>query len=419
MKIAYCSLLLPEEKHITERVKGHLSGVSLHRFTNAINSGLDDNLTSPIKVFNIINTLNYPNFPDLIFHTEKWSHMQGAEDLHIGYINLFGVKYITQEINLKRKLNRWVREQKDDKVILCVHDCYYPSVRAVLKIKKKYQDKIITCLISGDIPGKFELKSQYKDNIKQKLINNMSVKIREMAKEFDSFVLQTKYMAEGFEVENKPVCVVECAFLSSIYTVSSNYKKYVQPEKKIVFYAGSLRKEYDILHLVRAFELIQDDQFELWMAGGGNAEDEIKQYAMKDDRIKFLGFIPAQEVVDRQEAATILVSPRKSDHDYVKYSFPSKTMECLASGKPYIAHKLPCEPEEYREYICYPESETDEDLAKKIVEVSTMDVSKREQIGEASKNFILNKKNPKAICERIVRFWSALIRGDENGYVGK
>ena len=60
-----------------------------------------------------------------------------------------------------------------------------------------------------------------------------------------------------------------------------------------------------------------------------------------------------------------------------------------------------------------------EDLAKKIVEVSTMDVSKREQIGEASKNFILNKKNPKAICERIVRFWSALIRGDENGYVGK
>ena len=71
MKIAYCSLLLPEEKRLAERTRGRLPGVSLHKFTRALIKGLDENLTEPIKVLNIINTLNYPNFPDLIFKTEK------------------------------------------------------------------------------------------------------------------------------------------------------------------------------------------------------------------------------------------------------------------------------------------------------------------------------------------------------------
>ena len=405
MKIAYCSLLLPEEKKLAERAKGHLSGVSLHKFTKAIISGLDQNLTEPIKVFNIINTLNYPKFPEIFFHKEKWNHSRNADDVHIGYVNLFGVKYLTQEYGLFREIDHWVKTIKNEPFILCVHHNYYPMMKAALKIKKKYGNQVVLCLISGDIPGKFGLKSQYKDSIKQKMIEKMEKRILLMVKKFDCFVLQTKYMAEGFCVDDKPVCVLECTYLPSAYKLSSKFAEYNKEGKKIIFYAGSLRKEYDALHLLDAFRYIDGDDYEFWLAGGGNAVEQIKEQSRLDNRIKFLGFISPQEVYDRQQAATVLVSPRKSDHFFVRYSFPSKTMECLASGIPYVAHKLPCEPEEYGKYIQYPDDETAEALANKLVEICNLSKEERKMLGERGKDFIVNNKNPKVMCERIVKFW--------------
>ena len=84
-------------------------------------------------------------------------------------------------------------------------------------------------------------------------------------------------------------------------------------------------------------------------------------------------------------------------------------MECLASGKPYIAHKLPCEPEEYSSYIQYPEDESDEALGNKIIEICNISDEERRIIGEKGKEFITTYKNPKAMCERIVRFWETLL----------
>ena len=98
--------------------------------------------------------------------------------------------------------------------------------------------------------------------------------------------------------------------------------------------------------------------------------------------------------------ATVLVSPRKSNHVFVKYSFPSKTMECLASGKPYIAHKLPCEPEEYGMFIQYPDDESDEALGKKIEEICDASDEERETIGEKGREFIIKEKNPEKMCKR-------------------
>ena len=115
MNIAYCSLLLPEEKKLSERTKKRLVGISVHKVTKAEIEGIDANLEKPVTIFNIINTLNYPHFPTLMFKTEKWSHTCGASDIHIGYINLFGIKYITQAHNLYKRLNAWVKSKKKEK----------------------------------------------------------------------------------------------------------------------------------------------------------------------------------------------------------------------------------------------------------------------------------------------------------------
>lgn len=405
MNIAYCSILLPEEKKIAERTKAKLSGISLHKFTRAVISGLDANLDTPVKVFNIINTVNYPKFPQLIFRTERWHHVPQSDDWHIGYINLFGIKYITQCAGLYKKLCSWVMSLNGEPCLICVHNIYLPAMQAAFMVRKKIGDRVKLCLITGDMNGKYGLPSQNKANLKQFLLKGVNRRIDKLATKFDSFVFATEPMADAFGVQDKPHVVVECAYLAPEY---SSIDKDARPEsgKKIIFYAGSVRKEYGIPHLLNAFELIRDDDYELRLAGDGNCADLVKEYAAKDKRIKFLGFITPQEVDKNQNEATILISPRiATGHEFVKYSFPSKTMESLASGKPYIAHRLPCDPPEYADYIQYAEDESDESLKEKIVEICELSDSERDDIGKRALDFINREKNPVVMTKRIIEMW--------------
>lgn len=408
MNIAYCSLLLPEEKRLAERSKKRLSGISLHKFTRAVIQGLDANQDTPISIFNIINTLNYPNFPDLIFKTEKWSHAEGAEDWHIGYINLFGIKYITQSVGLYKKLCQWVESKPGEECIICVHHIYYPAMKAACKLRKKYGDRIKLCLITGDMIGQYGLAQQFKPNLKERMIQRMGKKIDAMAKSFDCFVFATKDMADGFGVADKPFTVLECAYTEPVYANDTPDNSLNPEGNKVIFYAGALRVEYGIKHLLDAFSMIRDDSYRLWLAGGGAAEPLIREYAEKDPRIEFLGFLTPQQVDLRQKNATVLISPRTSELEFVKYSFPSKTMECLASGKPYIAHRLPCDPPEYGNHIQYAQDETDEALRDRIVQICELPEQERAEIGRKAQRFIADEKNPRVMCKRVIDLWNSL-----------
>lgn len=409
MNIAYCSLLLPEEKKLSERTKERLSGISLHKLSTAVISGIEHNTDKPVSIFNIINTLNYPKFPQIIFKTENWSHVNGGKDWHIGYVNLIGIKYLTQAWNQYRKLDAWIKEHSGERCLICVHHIYYPSMLAATMIKKRYGERVITCLMTGDMNGKYGLVSQFKPNLKQRMLHFVENCIDTMAQKFDCFIFVTKEMAKGFHVEKKPFVVMECTYTAPIYISERESLNLTGAEERIIFYAGALREEYGVIHLLRAFSLIKDNRYRLWLAGGGAAESRIREFADRDRRIEFLGFITPQEVDRRQKAATVLISPRTAQYEFVKYSFPSKTMECLASGKPYIAHRLPCDPPEYGDYIQYADNETDEGLCKKIIEICELPQRERDVLGKRAQRFIQSEKNPNVMCKCIVEMWQRMV----------
>lgn len=410
MKVAYCSLLLPEEKKLSERSKERLSGISNHKVTVATIEGIDKNLGYPVDIFNIINTVNYPRFPQLIFKTEKWNHSKLIQhiDYHLGYINLFGIKYVSQYLKMLNKLKEWIKQLGEEDGLICVHNIYLPTMMAVVKLRNKYNKKIRICLNTGDVPGAYGLQSQYKRNLKQYLTEKIVNKnILKLAKEFDCFVFVTGEMAKAFGVSNKPFTVVECAYTQPPYDGSIGNR--IVTEKKIIFYAGAIREEYGITHLLKAFSKIDNPDYRLQIAGGGSADSIVKEYAEKDSRVEFLGFITPQEVLRRQLSATVLVSPRQSKHEYVKYSFPSKSVDSLASGVPYVAHRLPCDPPEYSDYINYTEDESDDGLCKKLIEICEKSEEERVEIGQKAKNFILTRKNPVVMTENIVSMWKNIL----------
>lgn len=379
----------------------HPNGTAGHKFQVNLLNGLTKNFKN-VYVVNASLVRYYPCYPQKIIKEKFFSINGKVVGKSVGFLNLFGINYFSKYVSLKRELKKYVDNNvgKDEKCVIITFNSYLPIQLSVLNLKRKRKN-ICTCNVIGDIFSQNGIAWFKSHGLLKALILNRMVKFADkLSRKFDCFAFLTKDMAYALKVENKPFVVME-----GMYTIDNSYENTVLSEnlnEKIIFYAGSLREEYGILHLIKAFEMIDNSEYRLYLAGSGGTETYIKECSEKDSRIKFLGFITPNEVDKWQKKAAVLVSPRISkNNEFVKYSFPSKTMECLASGTPYIAHRLPCDPPEYANYIQYADDESDEALARKIKEICSMQESERNAIGAKAKKFIEEEKNPAVMTKRI------------------
>jgi len=77
----------------------------------------------------------------------------------------------------------------------------------------------------------------------------------------------------------------------------------------------------------------------------------------------------------------------------VKYSFPSKTMEYMASGTPVLTTVLPGMPKEYHPYVFLLEDETADGIADMLTKVLAHSDEELFQKGNEARTFVLEQKN--------------------------
>lgn len=88
------------------------------------------------------------------------------------------------------------------------------------------------------------------------------------------------------------------------------------------------RKRIDIL--VNEFKKIKDDSFELWIAGGGCERANLEKLAVNDNRIKFLGRVPEEEMMSFYKNIDIFAFPTLCE------GFGIPIVEAAACGRPVI-----------------------------------------------------------------------------------
>ncbi len=400
MKIIFCAMMF---ENVEEDIRKSVSPnpVSGHIFQENLLKGFAAN-GCDLSVINVPRIRRYPDYPQIFFKKKQIRWNDQVDMVHIGFLNLFGVNRITQTMQVYRELKRQVKAAKGEPVVVFTFNSYLQTTKAMLAVRKKFSN-VHVCNVIGDLHSSFGIATSQR-GLRGKGISNIEQKQDELAKQFDSFVFLTKYMAEALKVTDKPYVVME-----GLYPPKEEKENTAATREKTVFYAGNTCKEYGMEHLLRAFTAIADPDFRLRIAGKGGDEDLIREYEKKDPRITFLGFITPEEVQKNQREATVLINARTPDREYVKYSFASKTLECLASGKPYIAHRLPCDPLEYEDYILYAADESDEALQDKIVEICCLPAEEREAIGKKCREFILKEKNPQKMCQRVLAMWNAQV----------
>ena len=215
--------------------------------------------------------------------------------------------------------------------------------------------------------------------------------LKESLDKYDGYLFLTQAMDEVVNFKHKPYIVIEGhSDITMKERINDIHNKFL---KKTIMYAGGTHKEFGIALLVEAFLSVNRPDWELHIYGDGNYTNELKRIASKYKNVKYFGLRPNSEVVSNQLRAWILVNPRITDAEYIKYSFPSKTLECMVSGTPLLTTKLAGMPKEYYPYVYLFENETFEGFRNTLNNVFSLDLESLHKQGIKAKSFALNEKN--------------------------
>lgn len=205
------------------------------------------------------------------------------------------------------------------------------------------------------------------------------------------YVLLTEAMNGYLNRENKPYVILEGhADITMESRIPSMEKK---SKPRVCFYAGGVSKQYGLGNLVEGFQKANPENAVLHIYGPGDYVKELQKIAQTDPRIFYGGMLLNSEIVEKEMEATLLINPRPTEEEYVKYSFPSKTMEYMASGTPVLTTVLPGMPKEYHPHVYLLEDETADGIARKLGEVLKKTDEELFQKGAEGRAFVLKERN--------------------------
>jgi glycosyltransferase involved in cell wall biosynthesis len=169
---------------------------------------------------------------------------------------------------------------------------------------------------------------------------------------------------------------------------------------RICLYTGTTERVYGIEELVEAFKQIEDA--ELWICGTGDADDYLKRCSEQYSNIKFYGFLDKENVAKLRDQCDYLINPRRPSGTYTKYSFPSKTIEYLMSGKPCIMYKLEGIPDEYDQYLNYLTGETAGKIKEELINVFNKDYNRLLHKAADARRYVQENKSSKVQASKII-----------------
>ena len=398
MNLVFIGRFFPKKILSTVSVdsKGSM-GMSNHNFEMSIINGFCQHTNIQLHCLSIPGVYSYPRNNKRIFTKSESYHYKNARIFSVGFCNLPIVKEIWGILALIYKLLKVIKHSKDDRVDVIVNTPDYRLLLALRIAKCLTRKRVTQTVIIPDIPS-FVTAMGKANKVKTFILERLDKQSMKKTSHSSGLVLLTEAMMDFF---SRPIKHIVMEGIVDVKTMDQQVERPVS-NNYIILYTGTLRKIFGVMNLVSAFQMLKQENIELWICGSGECKDDIEEAALQDPRIKFFGLVNSQIALKLQHKATILVNPRTSEGEYTKYSFPSKTMEYLLAGKSVIANRLPGIPEEYYEYIYTPKDESVVAMAECINSVLALNDNEKEHKALSGREFVVNKKNSKVQTARIL-----------------
>jgi glycosyltransferase involved in cell wall biosynthesis len=315
---------------------------------------------------------------------------------YVPFSNLWGYRNVSRARALKKAMSDFIATDDAQKLIL-IYSAHTPFLEAAAYAKKA-DPRIRICFYVPDLPNYMNLRSDRSwiyDVAKKADI----AKMNRLNRCVDSFVMLTGHMKEPLLVGDRPYRVVEGIVSQIPETVSCASKL-----EKYIVYTGKLDGAFGVKELVDAMEKLEDPSYRLVLCGQGDSYGYAVQASQKDSRIMALGQVSPEIAAQWQRKAAVLINPRGNVGEYTKYSFPSKNVEYLLSGKPVVAYQLHGMPQCYREflYLIDDEKPAVEAIQDALEQAVSDDPSHKEEKYRSFIRYAEQNLRAKRIAERIM-----------------
>ena len=388
-----CAYSDSQKDHFLEKsIRGYQ--YAAQNFQESLFDGFLKAADSNLKVLSIPSLSTYPKGCKLMKVKDNPFIFEGRDiGFSYGFVNLPFINHCYQK-RLDKAIDNWCDNNHGPKCIV-VYAMLKRQMQYAVYAKRRHPD-IKICLIIPDLPIYMHCNKYYKLLGLQK--RDIKV-IDHLLHCFDYYVVLAEPMLQKLQIIDRPYAIVEGIYRHS----DTELKSDACISDKTIMYAGGIQTRYGVFDLIEAFHRIQDNEYRLILCGSCPEKEKLHSYLENDKRIEYLGLISTAEVRRIQKEVTLLVNPRHSTEEFTKYSFPSKTLEYMASGTPVLMSKIPSMPNEYEEYVYLFEDESIDGMRKSIEQICTLDANVRIIKGRNAKNYILSYKNSKEQVGKIMK----------------
>ncbi len=399
MNILMMTLMYPQDQleEVTRNAKDKLQN-QINNYQRAFIEGIRSNLNDGehLDLLNCLPVGIYPlQYKQL--YLRKGIH-DGGNLRQLGCLNLPFFKQHGRYRAAIKAVTEWVQKNPANRTVL-VYTQYLPYMKALDRVKKRFPDLKIVVIVT-DLPNELGLASGRK-GLLQKIEYHMGRQSLNLLRQMDGFILLTEPMADALHIREKRFTVIEGLILTTDETNDQSEAK----NPPVFLYTGTLESALGIEEMLQAFA--EMPEYQLWICGQGNMKKRVEEYANQYSNICFFGFVAQKEALAMQASATALLNPRQPDGLFTRYSFPSKTLEYMRSGKPVLCCKLEGIPHDYDAYLNYMESGKDGIIAA-VRKLMSLEPQKRDEQGNAAREYVLHHKNPHTQCQKLLRLLRSL-----------
>jgi glycosyltransferase involved in cell wall biosynthesis len=344
--------------------------------------------TSRLKESNfyVISTRPIAEFPTCkirFVKSKTWKTDYG--DLHeIFFVNYPVIRIFTVFISCILQGIKWGVSTKNRNKRAIIADSTVPYLLTGYILSRLYKIPLIGIMTD---PPNMHYKISWESSFKTKFRKLNGQIINFLFKKLSAVIALTKGLVDKY-CSGKENLIIE-GIIDSIET--DDGQNISNTDKFVLLYSGSLSRVYGILELIKAFMRLPFNDIELWIFGKGDIENKIAEFAKKDNRLKYFGFLENSKVKHYQKIASLLVNPRPINLPDANYSFPSKILEYMQSGTPTLLTRLPGIPKEYDQYVFYTKGSEEHSFEEKIREIYFIERGELRSFGQKAKNFAESK----------------------------
>lgn len=356
--------------------------------------GLEHNLGHAIRTATRMSLGIYPrHYRKAWIKTHLFERSGGAFGTVIGFWNSVPVRpFFFNKVGTGHVMT-WAKQCGGKGVLFAYSYAMAPIITAT---KKRFPD-IRTVLILPDLPRYTFM--EHKTSLLYRIRRGMDERaLQEALEHTDLLVTITKQMGDILDPQNRIGKMTVDGMIRD--RVPDESGKSNDHSEFTIAYTGTLTKDYGILDLLSAAGDLNGRAFRLIICGKGEAEPEVRAAAAGDPKIQYKGLVSSDEARLIQQNADLLINPRQDDHEYTKYSFPSKILQYMSTGTPVLCYRLSGFGEEYDSHLFYVED--GETLSSAIRRVMDMNPDARVAKGRDAAEFVGTHKNNIAQTKRIL-----------------